>query len=155
MRSNFNIILFRPEIPSNTGNIIRLCSNTNSKLYIIEPISFRLDHKSLIRAGLDYHDKVNIEKFVDIESCLKKIGKTNLYLITKFGKKKYSDFNYHKGDSFLFGSESNGIKDLILSEQYYREKVFIPMAKGNRSLNLSNTVSICIYEALKQNKFEF
>tara|TARA_B100000989_G_scaffold298121_1_gene286196 strand:- start:1815 stop:2282 length:468 start_codon:yes stop_codon:yes gene_type:complete len=155
MNSNFNIILFRPEIPSNTGNIIRLCSNTNSNLFIIEPINFKLDHKSLIRAGLDYHDQVNILKFIDIRSCLKKIGETNLYLITKFGKKKYSDFNYKKGDSFLFGSESNGIKDLALSKQFYKEKVFIPMASGNRSLNLSNSVSICIYEALKQNRFEF
>ena len=155
MSKNFNIILFRPKIPSNTGNIIRLCSNTNSNLYIIEPVSFKLDHKSLIRAGLDYHDQVNIERFIDIRSCLEKIGKTNLYLITKFGKTKYSNCKYYKGDSFLFGSESNGIKDLVLSKQYYKEKVFIPMAKGNRSLNLCNSVSICIYEALKQNKFKF
>tara|TARA_B100000989_G_C19480286_1_gene444811 strand:- start:726 stop:1193 length:468 start_codon:yes stop_codon:yes gene_type:complete len=155
MSKNFNIILFRPKIPSNTGNIIRLCSNTNSNLYIIEPINFKLDHKSLIRAGLDYHDQVNIEKFIDVKSCLQKIGKTNLYLITKFGKKKYSDFNFQKGDSFLFGSESNGIKDLVLSKKYYKEKIFIPMASNNRSLNLSNAVSVCIYEALKQNKFNF
>lgn len=151
--NNFNVILFRPLIPPNTGNIIRLCSNTNSNLYLIKPLGFEIDDRSLIRAGLDYHRNVNIDIHDNIESCMKKIGRTNLFLVTKFGKKKYTEVNFSIGDSLLFGSEVKGLPEKILDNYGRNKSIFIPMAQDNRSLNLSNSVSICLYEAWKQNNF--
>ena len=154
MKNNtFNVILFRPLIPPNTGNIIRLCSNTNSNLYLIKPLGFEVDDRSLIRAGLDYHKNVNIDIHDTIESCIKKIGRTNLFLVTKFGKKKYTEVKFSIGDTLLFGSEVNGLPEQVMDDYGGNKSIYIPMARNSRSLNLSNSVSICLYEAWKQNNF--
>lgn len=155
MKLSFNIILYQPEIPPNTGNIIRLCFNTNSKLHLIKPLGFDMNNKSLIRAGLDYHDEVYINEYSSLETCMKKIGKTNLYLITKFGKRKYSSVKYEFGDSLLFGSETLGLPNQLLERTPENLKLYIPMTHKNRSINLSNAVSICVYEAWKQKQFKF
>ena len=152
--NNFNVILFRPLIPPNTGNIIRLCSNTNSNLYLIKPLGFEVDDRSLLRAGLDYHKNVNINIQDTLESCIEKIGRTNLYLVTKFGKKKYSEVNFNIGDTLLFGSEVNGLPKKVIDDYGRNKSIYIPMTQDNRSLNLSNSVSICLYEAWKQNNFK-
>ena len=154
LKSNFNIILFQPKIPPNTGNIIRLCSNTNSSLHLIKPLGFEIDDKSLRRAGLDYYKNIIIEEHESIQSCLKFLGSTNLYLVTKFGQIKYSEKKYKLGDSLLFGSEDTGLPQKLLTETNDNDKVYIPMNTNNRSLNLSNAVSICVYEAWKQNNFK-
>ncbi|MAY89983.1 MAG: tRNA (uridine(34)/cytosine(34)/5-carboxymethylaminomethyluridine(34)-2'-O)-methyltransferase TrmL [Rickettsiales bacterium] len=150
---NFNIILFRPQIPPNTGNIIRLCSNTNSMLHLIKPFGFEMNNKSLRRAGLDYLKDVTIKEFLSLNDCIKFIGKTNVYFITKFGKTNYSNAHFKLGDTLIFGSEIDGLPNELLQKANNKQKLFIPMNHKSRSLNLSNAVSICIYEAWKQNKF--
>lgn len=150
----FNIILYNPQIPPNTGNIIRLCSNTGSNLHLIRPLGFELNDKSLKRASLDYNINIPIKQYDNLDECLKYIGNTNLYFITKYGKKKYSDVKYHHGDSFMFGSENNGIPNYILDKYKDQDKLYIPMKENSRSLNLSNAVSVCVYEAWKQLNFK-
>lgn len=148
----FNVILFNPQIPPNTGNIIRLCSNTNTKLFIIEPIGFEISDKSLKRAGLDYHKDVEIKIFETLRECCDFIKFGNFFFITKFGNKNYCDINFKKGDSLIFGSEISGIPDSVF-EDFTFPKLMIPIKDISRSLNLSNSVSIVLYEALRQNKF--
>ena len=153
MKKKFNIVLFNPQIPPNTGNIIRLCSNTNSNLHLIKPLGFELNNKTLKRAGLDHHPNVTIFQYENINHCLEKIKSSTTYLITKFGKLKYTDVSYEAGDNFLFGSENNGVPEKVHSMFNENEKLVIPIKKHSRSLNLSNAVSICIYEAWRQINF--
>ena len=152
---NFEIVLFNPEIPPNTGNIMRLCSNTNSSLHIIKPIGFDMSEKSLRRAGLDYIKNIKIFLYQDSNDFFSRNNFSRYFLISKFGKINYANMNYKLGDCFIFGSESRGLSNLVLNEDKYFNKIFIPMANENRSLNLANTVSIVIYEALRQNNFQF
>lgn len=153
LKNNFNIILFNPQIPPNTGNIIRLSSITSCSLYLIKPLGFEMTNKKLKRAGLDYGQNVEIQIFDTFHQCYEKLNSTSFYFITKFGKIKYSDIDYKVGDSFVFGSEINGISDEIINHYKKIPKLYIPMVKGNRSINLSNAVSICIYEAWRQIDF--
>jgi len=151
--SNFNIVLFKPQIPPNTGNIIRLCSNTGSSLHLIKPLGFNIDDKALRRAGLDYHKNVIINEYESIDDCLNKLKIRDVFFITKFGTEKYSDSTYKVGDTLIFGSEIDGIPQKVMNKYKSYKKLFIPMKFDNRSLNLSNAVSICLYEAWKQNNF--
>ena len=153
MKKKFNIVLFSPQIPPNTGNIIRLCSNTNSNLHLIKPLGFELNNKTLKRAGLDHHPNVTIFQHENIHHCLEKIRSSTTYLITKFGKLKYTDVSYRAGDNFLFGSENNGVPEKVHRMFNENNKLVIPIKKHSRSLNLSNAVSICIYEAWRQINF--
>lgn len=146
-----NIVLYNPQIPPNTGNILRLCSNTRSKLHLIRPLGFDISDKSLKRAGLDY--KVNYEIYDEFSDYTKLQDNTKKnFFITKFGDKNYSEQKFREGDSLIFGSEINGLPQSLLSKKKFT-KLFIPMAKQSRSLNLSNAVAICLYEALRQNQF--
>lgn len=147
----FNIVLYNPQIPPNTGNILRLCSNTNTRLHLIKPLGFELNNKSLRRAGLDY--KIDYEVYDQFRDFIESQKKnTKKYFISKYGNIKYSDQKFERGDSLIFGSEITGIPKKMFNK-YEFPKLFIPMKKKSRSINLSNAVSICVYEALRQNHF--
>ncbi|MBD23241.1 MAG: tRNA (uridine(34)/cytosine(34)/5-carboxymethylaminomethyluridine(34)-2'-O)-methyltransferase TrmL [Alphaproteobacteria bacterium] len=153
MKNTFQIVLFNPQIPPNTGNILRLCSHTGSKLHIIKPIGFNLDEKSLRRAGLDYYHNVDLKVYECLDQFIKNNTYDNLFLITKFGKKRYDKIKYKRNDFFMFGSEINGLTEEVYKKLKKSDKIYIPMIPGNRSINLANAVSICIYEAWKQINF--
>ncbi|PPR41669.1 MAG: tRNA (cytidine(34)-2'-O)-methyltransferase, partial [Alphaproteobacteria bacterium MarineAlpha8_Bin1] len=136
-----------------TGNIVRLCKNTGSKLHLIKPLGFDISEKSVKRAGMDYFEFENILIYENFEEFIISREERNFFLITKFGKISYEKAKYNFGDYFIFGSEDDGLSDEILKRLKNSPKVFIPMMPTNRSLNLSNAVSICVYEAWRQNKF--
>ena len=146
----FHVILFEPEIPPNTGNIIRLCANTNSQLHLIEPLGFTLDEKPLRRAGLDYHDLVRVKQYPNLQACLNKNNFRRVFALSSKATHCYSDAKYDPNDAFMFGPETRGlpphIKDLLPCEQQLR----LPQHTNARSLNLSNSVSIMLYEAWRQ-----
>ena len=147
-----NIVLYSPQIPPNTGNIMRLCSNTGLILHIIEPIGFLLDDKSLKRAKLDYFSEINPIIYKNYKSFVNTIDEKKIYAVTKFGSKIYTEVNYDYNIFLLFGSETNGLPQTILS-QLENRCLKIPMINKSRSLNLSNSVAIVVYEAWRQLKF--
>ena len=153
MKNTFNIVLFNPQIPPNTGNILRLCANTGTMLHIIKPIGFDLSEKSLRRAGLDYYKKVDLRIYDSLDQFLKNNKFKNLFLVTKFGKKRYDKVEYKRNDFFMFGSEINGLSEEVYTKLNGSVKIYIPMILGNRSINLANAVSVCVYEAWKQINF--
>ncbi len=153
--NTYSVVLVNPEIPPNTGNIIRLCANTNTKIHIIKPIGFELNQKSFKRAGMDYLKKVKISVYENITQFLKQNSFNRFFLVSKYGDKNYSKINYVSGDCFIFGSESKGLPNSITHKFQSSTKIFIPMALGSRSINLANAVSIVIYEALRQRQFQF
>ncbi len=149
-----NIVLFEPEIPPNTGNIMRLAANTGFHLHLIEPLGFELDDKQLRRAGLDYREWADTHRYASYSEFLKSCKFNHLYAFTTKGKRGYSDAGFAAGDALLFGPESRGLPALILDSLPAENKLRIPMAVQSRSLNLSNTVSIAVYEAWRQLGFE-
>ena len=153
MSVTFQIVLFNPQIPPNTGNILRLCANTGSNLHIIKPIGFSHDAKSMRRAGLDYYSNVKMHIHENLDDFLSKNNFNDIYLITKFGKKRYDEVRYKKNDYLMFGSEINGLSEEVHKKLSKSTRIFIPMFPENRSINLANAVSICIYEAWKQINF--
>ncbi|MFC0137457.1 tRNA (uridine(34)/cytosine(34)/5-carboxymethylaminomethyluridine(34)-2'-O)-methyltransferase TrmL [Staphylococcus petrasii] len=149
-----HIVLFQPEIPANTGNIARTCAGTNTNLHLIKPLGFSTDDKMLKRAGLDYWEHVNITYHESIEDFFE-ATEGEYYLLTKFGKQTYSNFNFNKPDTdlfFIFGRETTGLPDWV-KEKYADTALRIPMSENIRSLNLSNTAALLIYEALRQQNF--
>ena len=150
----FNIVLYEPEIPPNTGNIIRLCVNTSSNLHLIKPLGFELNEKQVRRAGLDYYDIAKINIYETYNDCLKKLKGNRVFAVTTKATRYYDDFRYRKGDVFVFGPETRGLPLGILSKMLEGEKIRVPMVKNNRSLNLSNTVAIVLYEAWRQIDFK-
>lgn len=155
IKPTFEIALYQPEIPPNTGNIIRLCANTGSRLHIIKPAGFDFNEKSLRRAGLDYAKKVEIVQYEDFQDFYRSNNLKNIYVITKYGNISYEKINYKLGDFLLFGSESKGFRDEVFKTLKQNAKVFIPMIPDSRSINLANSVSVCLFEAWKQNKFSY
>lgn len=150
---NMNIVLYEPEMPANTGNIGRTCVATNTKLHLIEPLGFKLSEKHLVRAGLDYWDKLDVTVYSDYQDFLKKNPGAKIYMATTKGEHVYTDVPYDPDAYIMFGPESRGIPEEILVEN--RENcIRIPMWGDIRSLNLSNSVAIVLYEALRQNGFE-
>ena len=149
----FNIVLFNPQIPPNTGNILRLCKNTGCKLHLIEPLGFNLKEKSLKRAFMDYADLKEIKIYKSIKVFLKKIDTEKIFLITKFGSQRYDKISYNLGDTLIFGSEITGLSNEVYDLLKHSVRLYIPMDSKYRSLNLANAVSVCIYEALRQNNF--
>ena len=146
----FNIVLFEPEIPGNTGNCIRLCANVGATLHLVKPLGFRVDDKSLRRSGLDYHDLAEVKLHANLEACLAALGAGRLFAIETNGVRCYSDVQYRAGDALLFGPETRGLPraalDLAGAEHWLR----IPMRLGNRSINLSNAVAVVVFEAWRQ-----
>lgn len=149
----FNIVLFEPEIPPNTGNIIRLCSNTGAKLHLIHPLGFDMDEKSLRRAGLDYIDQSTIHHYDNYQDYINKQGLDSLYAISTKGTQIYSDCKFKESDSFIFGPETRGLPSEVRDEFKADKILRIPMLENSRSLNLSNSASIILYEAWRQIKF--
>lgn len=148
-----NIVLFEPEIPSNTGNIGRTCVATGSKLHLIEPLGFMLDERSLKRAGMDYWGDLELYRYVDFDDFLEKNKDARLVMASTKGYHNYSDFEFHENDFIVFGKESAGIPEEILIE-HPDTTIRIPMMGESRSLNLSNSVAIVLYEALRQTGFK-
>lgn len=150
-----NIVLFEPEIPMNTGNIGRTCVATNTRLHLIEPLGFSLSEKALKRAGMDYWPKLDVTRYADFQDFLEKNprAKEKLYMATTKGKHVYSDVAFEPDCYIMFGPESRGIPEEILVD-HPEECIRIPMWGETRSLNLSNSVAIVLYEALRQNGFE-
>ena len=150
----FHIILYNPEIPPNTGNIIRLAANTGTQLHLIRPLGFNLSNNSLKRAGLDYKKDADFFLHDSFDLCLNSIKFNEIYAFTKFAKKTFTKTKLKKNDCFLFGSETSGLPDNILDKIKVTNKLRIPMIMNSRSLNLSNSVAITVYEGLRQNKFK-
>lgn len=153
MACRFNIVLYEPEIPPNTGNIIRLCANTGAQLHLIEPLGFKLDDKKLRRAGLDYADWQNICVYPSLNKYLSSIDQTRLFALSTRGKTRYSNISFKPGDSLLFGPETRGLPQALLDELPVNQRLFLPMQDGQRSLNLSNCVAIVLYHAWHQHNF--
>ena len=145
-----NIVLFEPEIPPNTGNIMRLAANTGFQLHLIEPLGFELDDKQLRRAGLDYREWADTRRYANYPDFLKRCKFNNLYAFTTKGDRPYNDTGFAPDDALLFGPESRGLPTWILDSLPGDNKLRIPMAAQSRSLNLSNTVAIAVYEAWRQ-----
>ena len=148
-----NIVLHEPEIPGNTGNIGRTCVATGVKLHLIEPLGFQIDEKHLKRAGMDYWDKLDVTVYDDFNDFLAKNPGARIYMATTKSKQKYTDVNYEEDCFIMFGKESAGIPEEILLD-YKDTAVRIPMYPEIRSLNLSNSVAIVLYEALRQHDFK-
>lgn len=149
----FHIVLFEPEIPPNTGNIIRLAANTHCQLHLIEPLGFELDDKRLRRAGLDYREWADLKRYRSFEDFKNKLKFNNLYGFTTKASRDYSDAKFEREDAFLFGPETRGLPNTILDSLSGDNRLRIPMADNSRSLNLSNTVAIAVYEAWRQHGF--
>lgn len=146
-----NIVLVEPEIPQNTGNIARTCKATGSVLHIVKPMGFTIDDKKLKRAGLDYWHELDIRYYENLSDFFAK-NKGNFYFATTKGKLRYDEPQYNDGDYLVFGKETRGLPENLLAENY-DTAIRIPMAEGNRSLNLSNSVAIVLYESLRHNDF--
>ena len=151
--AKLNIVLHEPEIPANTGNIGRTCVATGTKLHLIEPLGFSLSEKALKRAGMDYWSQLDVERYVNYEDFLQRNPGAKIYMATTKAKKIYSEASYEPDCYIMFGKESAGIPEEILVE-HPEECVRIPMIGETRSLNLSNSVAIVLYEALRQNQFD-
>jgi tRNA (cytidine/uridine-2'-O-)-methyltransferase len=147
------IVLHQPEIPPNTGNIIRLCANTGCSLHLIEPLGFDLDDKKMRRAGLDYREFASVEVYPDLDIFRQKHGQSRLFCITTKGTQPYHQVNYRAGDAIVFGSETRGLPPEILNAMSPEQRIRIPMKADSRSLNLSNAVAVVAYEGLRQMGF--
>ncbi len=146
----FHIVLFEPEIPANTGNIIRLCANTGMQLHLIKPLGFELDDKKLRRAGLDYHEWVAVKEHDSLTEFVHSIKPERIFALTTKGTKIYSEVSFQPGDAFLFGPETRGLPAEVLADLGSERCLYLPMQAESRSLNLSNTVSVVLYEAWRQ-----
>jgi tRNA (cytidine/uridine-2'-O-)-methyltransferase len=146
----FHIVLFEPEIPPNTGNVIRLCANTGAALHLVKPLGFRLDEKSLQRSGLDYHDLATVMVHENLTACVGALGASRLFAVETTGRHRYSDMAYRAGDAFLFGPETRGLPQAALQLVEPDRCLHIPMQPQSRSINLSNAVTLVVYEAWRQ-----
>ena len=149
----FHVILHRPEIPPNTGNIIRLCANTGCSLHLVRPLGFELDAKSLQRAGMDYAEIAQVSVHTDLAHCLEQIGPTRLFAIETGAPTPYAQARFESADTLLFGCESTGLPAAVLESVEPARRLSIPMQSGNRSLNLANAVAVVVYEAWRQQGF--
>jgi tRNA (cytidine/uridine-2'-O-)-methyltransferase len=149
----FHVVLFEPEIPPNTGNVIRLCANTGATLHLVQPLGFRLDDKSLQRSGLDYHDLADVKVHADLDACLGEFADARVFAVETGGRRRYSDVEYRFGDVFLFGPETRGLPEAVLGRLGLDNTLSIPMRPANRSINLSNAVALVVYEAWRQHRF--
>lgn len=149
----FRLLFYRPEIPQNTGNAIRLAANTGCELHLVEPLGFSLDAKHLRRAGLDYHDLAVVRVHSDLSSALRAFGPVNVYAFTASAERSYSDVAFKPGDVLLFGPESVGLPTEVQDREEVTDRLRLPMRARSRSLNLANAASIVLYEAWRQHGF--
>jgi len=148
-----NVILFQPEIPPNTGNIIRLCANTGAGLHLVEPLGFDLDDARLRRAGLDYHESARVVRHDSLAACLAFLGNPRLFAFSARSEHRYDRVQYRSDDALLFGPETRGLPPEVLSLVPPAQQLQIPMRSGQRSLNLSNAVAVAVFEAWRQCDF--
>jgi tRNA (cytidine/uridine-2'-O-)-methyltransferase len=148
-----HIALYQPEIPANTGNIIRLCANTGAQLHLIKPLGFELDDKKLRRAGLDYHEWVDVKQYESLADFVATQQPQRLFSLTTKGRTLYSSVSFQDGDVLLFGAETRGLPADFLAAQSENTKLYLAMQENSRSLNLSNTVAVVLFEAWKQLNF--
>jgi tRNA (cytidine/uridine-2'-O-)-methyltransferase len=146
----FHLILYQPEIPPNTGNVIRLSANTGTSLHLVEPLGFDLEEKKLRRAGLDYREFAKVRTHSSLEDCLSALGEPRVFALSTRGKTRYDAPAYEKGDAFLLGPETRGLPQEILDTLPKKQVLRLPMQAGSRSLNLSNTAAVIVYEAWRQ-----
>ena len=149
----FKVVLYQPEIPPNTGNIIRLCANTGSTLHLIHPLGFKLDNKNLRRAGMDYAELAGLEEYNSLDEFLEQEHPQRLFACTTKGRQCYSKALFQPGDALLFGPETRGLPQELLDSLVQERRIRIPMCPNNRSLNLSNAVAVILYEAWRQHGF--
>lgn len=149
----FHVILLSPQIPPNTGNIIRLCANTGAALHLVEPLGFEPDDARLRRAGLDYHEYAAVQRHADLARCLQHLAAPRLWAFSTRGRRVYTDAAYRPGDALLFGSETCGLPAEVLDGLDPQQVLRLPMRPGNRSLNLSNAVAVAVFEAWRQEAF--
>ena len=151
----FHVVLYQPEIPPNTGNVIRLCANAGCELHLIHPLGFTLEDSRLRRAGLDYHEWTRVREHPDLDTFLTRIKPPRLFAFTTRANRYYHEVNYRPGDALLFGPETRGLPDEVLSRVRSERRLRIPMVAGVRSLNLSNAVAVVIYQAWVQAGFPY
>lgn len=150
----FHVVLYQPEIPPNTGNIIRLCANTGSVLHLIRPLGFDLDERKLRRAGLDYREWVTVQDHESLAAFRAALKPARLWAVSTKGTQPFSAASYETGDAFLFGPETRGLPDDVLQSLDRKVVIRLPMVPDSRSLNLANTVAVVVYEAWRQQGFE-
>ena len=146
----FDVVLYEPEIPPNTGNIMRLCANTGCRLHLIEPLGFTLNDKQLRRAGLDYREFADVKTHPDISSLLSQVDRSRVFAITTRGSIGHHEAEFQENDVLLFGPETRGLPDRMLGLMPHDRKLRIPMLHNSRSLNLSNAAAVVVYEAWRQ-----
>lgn len=146
----FEIILFHPEIPPNTGNLMRLSANTGARLHLVEPLGFSLDERRLRRAGLDYREWASVQVYPDLDAVLAALGPARVFALSGSGTRNYTEPEYERGDALLFGPESVGLPPDVLGRPEITAVLRIPMLPDRRSLNLANSVAIVVYEAWRQ-----
>ncbi len=144
------IVLYRPEIPPNAGNVIRLAANTGARLHLVEPLGFTMDDRQLRRAGLDYHELAHVQVHRDWNACRDALAGMRLFAVSTRGTVRYAGVRYAAGDAFVFGPETRGLPQEILESVPPGQRLRVPMRPGNRSLNLSNAVAVVVYEAWRQ-----
>jgi tRNA (cytidine/uridine-2'-O-)-methyltransferase len=145
-----DVVLYRPEIPPNTGNVIRLCANTGARLHLVEPLGFSLDDKQLRRAGLDYHEFATVRVHRDWDACMANLGQARRFAFTRHGERSYADVRYREDDVLVFGAETAGLPGEVVALFEPDSRLRLPMRPGNRSLNLSNAVAVAVFEAWRQ-----
>jgi len=150
----FHVVMLEPQIPPNTGNIIRLCANTGARLHLVQPLGFTLDEPRLRRAGLDYSEWADVTEHASLEACLASVSAARVLAFSTRGTRAYHDARYGAGDALLFGSETSGLPQAVLDALPVEHRLRIPMRPGSRSLNLSNAVAVVVYEAWRQLGFE-
>lgn len=149
----FKIVLYQPEIPPNTGNIIRLCANSGSSLHLVHPLGFHLDEKSLRRAGMDYAELADVMEYKSMDAVLERLDRNRVFACTTRGSQDYSQIAYRPGDALLFGPETRGLPQELLDSMPADQLLRVPMCPDNRSLNLSNAVAVILFEAWRQQGF--
>ena len=149
----FHLILYQPEIPPNTGNVIRLCANVGATLHLVHPLGFELDAARVRRAGLDYHELATVEEHVDLDACLERLDGARVFALSTRGRRSFFDGRFLDGDAFLLGPETRGLPAELLARMGEERVLRLPLKPGNRSLNLSNAAAVVLYEAWRQNDF--
>jgi len=147
------VILYQPEIPPNTGNVIRLCANTGCTLHLVEPLGFELDDRRLRRAGLDYREYARIETRPTLDDCLAALPGSRVFALSTRGRQSYAEVSYRPGDAFLFGPETRGLPQDVLESFPPERRLRLPMRANSRSLNLSNAAAVLVFEAWRQQDF--
>jgi len=149
-----HVVLYQPEIPPNTGNIIRLCANTGSRLHLIHPLGFDLDDSKLRRAGLDYHEFAAVAEYADLDAFMERVRPGRLFALSTRGVTRYDQPDFQPDDALLFGPETRGLPQSIIDALPAEQRLRVPMRAGQRSLNLSNTAALVLFEAWRQLGFE-